>query len=220
MIAAPTFEDVLRRAELFGGSRPLRDRLVSIVFAQPSSVVVRDLNTNRAFWDELTGESWDLFFAGYYAWGGHGDDHPVDLGQPVAPGVNWSFSPRRFGELLSAVESGLASSGIPDTWRFSGCADVVSLMVYGGDPDWPSLRGVELGTTEGPSDRPALGHAIEGLRRWQQEEPDRRFAPGEVVLGEAIPPTALRDALRWTALAAATGIVGNRADVLLGHLLQ
>lgn len=44
----------------------MRDGLVSIVFAEPASLVISDLKANRAFWDEMTGESWDLFFAGYY----------------------------------------------------------------------------------------------------------------------------------------------------------
>jgi hypothetical protein len=73
VLPAPTLDDVLCRAEVNAGSHPLRDRLVSIVFAEPASLVISDLRSNRAFWDELTGESWDLFFAGYYQYGSHGD---------------------------------------------------------------------------------------------------------------------------------------------------
>jgi hypothetical protein len=59
LLAAPTLADVLQRAEVYGSPHPLRDRLVSIVFAEPASLVISDLETNWAFWDEMTGESWD-----------------------------------------------------------------------------------------------------------------------------------------------------------------
>jgi hypothetical protein len=60
LLAAPTLADVLRHAEVYGSPHPLRDRLVSTVFAEPASLVISDLETSRAFWDEMTGESWDL----------------------------------------------------------------------------------------------------------------------------------------------------------------
>lgn len=73
MLPAPTLDDVLRRAEIWGAPRPLCERLVSIIFAHPAALVLTGLKSNRAFWDEETSEAWDLFFAGYYAFGGHGD---------------------------------------------------------------------------------------------------------------------------------------------------
>jgi hypothetical protein len=255
MIAAPTLNQVLLRAELYGSTHPLRDRLVSVVFAEPASLVISDLNANCEFWDELTGVSWDLFFAGYYAYGSHGDTRPVQVDrQPWREGA-WKFSPRGFREFLTDIERAMITdqnrrrAAEPEPrrrsirrwtatrpgrraqhsptarqipWRFSGSADLVSFMVYGGDPDWASLHAVELcGTTAPQPDQHPLGRAIEGLRRWQDEEPDPRFAPGETPdLGPFIPREALRRALIWSALAASSGIIGNRADDILNHLLH
>lgn len=220
MIAAPTLDDVLRRAELFGGAHPLRDRLVSVVFSQPASLAISDLSVNRVFWDELTGESWDLFFAGYYAYGGHGDAHPICVDPDPSRGGAWHFSPNRFHELLRDVERAMQRSGLRQQWRFSGEADLVSFMVYGGEPDWPSLRSVQLLGRFGAQDAPSLGRVIEGLRRWQDEEPDAEFAPGSIPPARFVEREALRAALRWSAAAVVGGVLGNRADAILDHLLK
>ena len=37
MIAAPTLAEALHRAEVYGRPHPLRDRLVSVVFAHPTT---------------------------------------------------------------------------------------------------------------------------------------------------------------------------------------
>jgi hypothetical protein len=124
LLAAPTLADVLRRAEVYGGPHPLRDRLVSIVFAEPASLVISDLETNRAFWDEMTGESWDLFFAGYYQYGSHGDARPVQVDRRARREGAWQFSPRRFRQFLDEVEHSIAdaqpglrgASAVPLTW--------------------------------------------------------------------------------------------------------
>jgi hypothetical protein len=219
MLPAPTLEDVLRRAEIYANPHPLRDRLVSIVFAEPASLVISDLATKRSFWDELTGESWDLFFAGYYQYGSHGDRSPVQVAPDPGREGAWQFSPRMFHQLLQDVEFS-ARRAQQRSWRFSGSADLASFMVYGGDPDWASLRSVELCGTTAPDNTDAtLGRVIEGLRRWQTEEPDPRYAPGENALGPLIPRAALRQVLLWSALAAGSGVIGNRVDAILGHLL-
>lgn len=222
MLAAPTLADVLRRAEIYGNAHPLRDRLVSIVFAEPASLVISDLKTNRAFWDEMTGESWDLFFAGYYQYGSHDDPRPIRLGRPARGEEPWMFSPRRFHEFLTEIEHAITRAQPQPSWRFSGAADLISFMVYDGTPDWASLRAVDLCSTTTPQQgRHPLGQVVEGLRRWQDEEPDPAYAPGEAPsLGTLIPREALRQALRWSALAAAAGMIGGRADDILSHLLH
>ena len=218
--AAPTFDGVLRRAELFGGNAPLRDRLVSVVFANPSSLVITDLDSNRVLWDELTGESWDLFFAGYYRYGGYEDRRPVQLDRNQQRGDSWMFSPRMFAEFMSDMEQSMARARLDEVWRFSGSADVVSFMVYGGEPDWHSLRAVELCELGAPDGAPRLGRVVEGLRRWPGEEPDSNFAPGEDTLGPFVRKDALRDALLRTASAAAGAAMGSVLDEIIRHLLR
>lgn len=215
MIPAPTLDDVLRRADVYSAGGPLRGRLVSVVFANPASVVVSDVIANRAFWDEMTGESWDLFFAGYYAYGSHGDAEEVCLSRTPTEG-SWYFSASRFRRFLHDIDLSLPAE-VRNRWRFSGGADLLSFMVYGGDPDWLSLRPVDL--IDG-ADAQALGHAIEGLRGWQGEEPSAAYAPGSDDLCVSVPRDALREALKWSAVAIAGGVLGNRADAILDHLLK
>jgi hypothetical protein len=222
MLAAPTLAAVLQRADIYGSAQPLRDRLVSIVFAEPASLVINDLESNRVFWDEMTGESWDLFFAGYYQYGSHGDERPIQVDpRPYREGA-WQFSPSMFHRFLREVEHEITHAQPRPSWRFSGTADLVSFMVYGGEPDWASLHSVDLcGTTAPQPGRHPLGQVVEGLRHWQDEDPDPSYAPGEApVTGPFISREALRQALLWSALAAAAGIIGNRADDILTHLLH
>lgn len=220
MLPAPTLDDVLRRAEIWGSPRPLRERLVSIVFAHPAALVLTGLESNRAFWDEETGTSWDLFFAGYYSYGSHGDEYPIDLGPSRGGEGRWTFSPRRFTRFADEVELATRRAHVDPPWRFGGDADLLSLMVYGGAPDWASLRAVGLHLNVATDGSKTLGAAVEGLRRWQSEEPDLSFAPGESPLGSTAPISSLATVLAWSASAVGAGIIGIRADAILGHLLH
>jgi hypothetical protein len=211
MLAASSLSDVLKRAELGGITRPLYDRLASVVFAHPGSAVIGDLNGNRLLFDGQSGEEWDLFIAGYYQYGTHGDVNPITLYRSDRSYVPWQFSPQMFVQFVRDVETSSRA------WRYTGDPQVVSFMVYGGNPDWKSLHHVDLFGVDAPS----IGGVIEGLRRWQVEEPDRRFAPGEALYETTfIPCGVLRDALKWAALAATAGVIGNRVDDLLGRLLS
>lgn len=157
MLHAPTFADVERRLNLIGSEQPqpLGERLVSILFALPTAFVMNDLGQNRAYYDLATGDAWDLFVAGYYAYGSEGDPDEFDL--RTATETPWAFSPHRFLRFRREVER--ASEG---SWRFSGEADLVSFMCYRSQPDWETLRAVNLRTGQ-----TSLGEVVEGLRLWQ-----------------------------------------------------
>lgn len=144
-------------------------------------------------------------------------------------------NPKRFRQFLAEVETEVEHSvrrarlrpwpgahRYTQPWRFSGTADLISFMVYKGKPDWASLRAIQLcGTTAPQLDQYPLGRVVEGLRRWQEEDPDPTYAPGEAPeLGPLVPREALRQALLWSAFAAASGFIGNRADAILTHLLH
>lgn len=215
MIPAPDFESVTTRVGLFGADRPMMDRLVSIVFADPASLVIKDLSVNRALWDEATGDAWDLFFAGYFAYGGEWyDPDAKSIDQDPQRIGAWMFSPRQFHHLAEDVAT---RSG---TWRFSGGADLISFMAYGTEPDWASLRGVNLLDGRSSDAGSSVGQVVEGLRRWQEEEPDSRFAPGMSPLGDFHSAKVLHSALVWTAAAVTGGVLGNRADDLFVQLLS
>lgn len=209
MLHAPTFANVERRLDLVGSEQPqpLGERLVSILFALPSAFVISDLGQNRAYYDLASGDAWDLFVAGYYAYGSEGDSDEFDLRTPTeAP---WAFSPDRFLRFRHEVER--ASEG---RWRFSGEANLVSFMSYQSRPDWESLRTVNLRTG-----LTSLGEVVEGLRGWERDEVDERFAPGTTDLTSLRPASFLLPALAWSASAAVAGVLGDQASALVQHLM-
>lgn len=132
----------------------------------------------------------------------------------------WRFSPKRFLQFADEVERATMRANVDPPWRFGGDADLLSLMVYDGEPDWASLKAVPLQLTVAADGSRTLGAAVEGLRRWQAEEPDARFAPGESPLGPRAPASSLAEVLAWSTSAAGAGIIGIRADTILSHLLH
>ncbi|MGX1267994.1 hypothetical protein [Streptomyces phaeoluteigriseus] len=110
MLPAPSFSDVLSRAPAFGtSSNPAGQRLISIVFANPTSPVWRDVHTNRAFLDDRSGDKWDLFFAGMSAFA-RMDRGAKELWDPFWR-KEWHryFNPEKFREIELAVQSGPSS---------------------------------------------------------------------------------------------------------------
>ncbi|HEY3261620.1 MAG TPA: hypothetical protein VGJ95_15360 [Pseudonocardiaceae bacterium] len=195
---------------------------MSIIFANPSSPVWRDLRMNRAFLDQRSGEKWDLFFAGMSGY------RPMDRRAiPIAdPSWHWEWTryvnPEYFDEVERGVSDGhriaLEAAGRRNqaAWRYRGGTELISFMVYDGEPDWLSLVAVPL---DGPADtlRPgrSLTEITEGLRNWQTDELDRELAPGEAPVCSAM---RLPDALRWSANAVAGGVLGNAVYELLKQI--
>lgn len=220
VLAAPSFEDILRRTDMFGSERPGADRLVSVVFANPGSPVWSELSTNRAFLDERTREEWDLFFAGASGFAPmHAEPDAVKI-LPCNRDFNPYFNPRSFSEIERIVADGhaaarAATGADSGSWRYGGGTDVVSFMVYGRDPDWLSLKSVSLYTSDGFT----VGLVVEGLREWKKDVVDPLVAPGEPLEGVARPSEFLIAALGWTASTATAGMVGNGAYHLMRLLV-
>lgn len=210
MLHAPTFADVERRLDIIGREQPqpLGERLVSILFALPTAFVMDDLGQNRAYYDVATCDAWDLFVAGYYAFGSEGDPDQFDLRTPTEQ--PWAFSPNRFLRFQREVEQASEKR-----WRFSGEADLVSFMSYQSQPDWETLRAVNLRTGQ-----TSLGEVVEGLRLWRSDEVDERFAPGTTGLMDFRPASFLVPALAWSASAVAAEVLGDKAAALVQHLMS
>lgn len=220
-----SFDQILDRADMFGTARPLSDRLVSIVFANPTSPVWTELQGNRSFLDARSGDAWDLFFAGLSGYAPDPRSHdatPIDhlMHRPRFPGY---FNPELFNEVERAVETGhrmavTADPSIGRGWRYLGGTTLVSFMVYGRQPDWASLRDVPLYGEDG--ERLSLTHIVEGLARWQEEVVDPRLAPGEFTpKGVGGDTGLLVAALGWSASAVASGVMGDAAFELLKGLM-
>jgi hypothetical protein len=214
----------LRRVDMLGRDRkPLADRLVSIVFANPSSPIWDDLAVNRAFLDGRSGTQWDLFFAGISAFAPMDSEsesvaisrHPRDFGPVFNPGIFSEVERRVVVGHANALKSA-GSSATP--WRYRGGTDVTSFMVYGPEPDWLSLKYVPLYTAQG--DQLTLVHVTEGLRNWQEEEVDPLLAPGESPFRVSPSAALLTAALGFSASAVTAGVLGNAAYDLLKTLFR
>lgn len=142
MLGAPSIEQILNRTELAGydAARPGGDRLVSVLFANPTSPVWLELRDNRGFLDARSGQEWDLFFAGMSAFG------PTDRTAKMVTkgGHPRYFNPDSFGEIERWVRAGQRDAGLKYPWRYSGGTDIVSFMVYGREPDWASTKSAML----------------------------------------------------------------------------
>jgi len=137
--------------------------VVVLLFAHPSEPAVSREALKKDYFDARTGQSWDLFFPGYYRWGGDSyDEHGVDLsGAPDGP----RFSDRDFNILRSHVED--LSTGL---WQYSGDVDLVLTNVYlarGEEPfiDWRSTAARTLTRPDGRYDTMSLGGVIEAISR-------------------------------------------------------
>lgn len=227
MLPAPDLKAIRARMQYGAGTSPLRERLVSIVFASPQSLVFKDIRENYVLWNAETGEHWDLYFAGYYAYAGQNYDPAGYKVFGQAHGhADWWFSPRKFRELLDEVQRAHAEARVTADfeyapYRFSGRADLVSVMEYEGEFDWPSLKAATLTDTHGnylPS--MSTGEIVERFRRWRSEDDEvsLKHFPGQVPLGSRTSVHNLTEPLQWTALAASAGVLGNAAFELLRRL--
>jgi hypothetical protein len=194
----------------------LGERLVSMVFAPPSAALWRELRYSVGHLDAQTGDDWDLFFVGVPAVAKH--DSP-------RAGRDWSeyFRADVFNNVAAEVhrehERALADGGRPsgDAWSPSGGADLVSLMIYGGQPDWLSLSSVRL-DHPGGAPRITLSEAAARQTPWIRGGVDRELSPG---LGPQATVADLESALRATATAVgavAAGVAGNYIYALLESL--
>jgi len=174
-------------------------RLVSILFAPPEYLSVPQLRDNWARWDAETGESWDLFFAGYYQ-GRVSRNGPSTL----------CFSNTKMREIATEVaERGRQSRKSPvrpqPTWRYSGTADLVGVMVNNRTTKWNTLTGVQVADGQArPISGRSLPEIVEMLQYWD-DGVSAQFGG----TGAQIGPAELTTALRWLSSAIGAGIAGN-----------
>lgn len=188
---------------------------------------------NRAFLDDRSGDKWDLFFAGVsgYArmeedaielsdpyWSEGRDRSPRGSGGRRSPSSTCPalyLNPTKFREVEEAVAKGhqralATAEENREPWHYSGATDLVSFMVYHGEPDWLSLLGVRL-------DMP-LGELTEGFREWEVDDLDPDLAPGGVRYTGG--PLPLAEALWGSAKTVVGGVLGNTVYELLRHIAR
>lgn len=198
MIAAPDLDGIKHRVESL--EEPWR--VVSLLFAEPDSLAMAQLEASMNELDTLTGDSWDLFFPGYYRY------VPDDLLPPrqerrTLPAedgpVPWEYINRNSTRLQMWVRE---MSGI--NFESSGRGDLVSFIAYN-----PWHVDVESFTVvpEILTQRSSLIEVAQGLVGWPADDVDPGLAPGQVEAG--------RFDIRLAAVAALTVVAQPAVERLL-----
>jgi hypothetical protein len=156
--------------------------VLAFLFAQSSAEAIRMLDSDGSYFDHRSGESWDLYFPGYY----RSDDPERERSRgarPVGSGfaADWFFDARGFELLRDQVQS--ASE---ERWKYSGRTDLVLICAWlpkEGEPtiDWSSTISGSVTDAHGTRTL-TLGEVIERITNDLEsgdEDPD--FGVGAVM---------------------------------------
>lgn len=135
--------------------------VLAFLFAMPDEPVMKALDERGEYFDIRTGDTWDLFFPGYFR--SDQDDFERRAGsQPIGSlfTEGWYFSPDSFDVLRCHVERETEGR-----WVYSGGADLLLINAYvphQGDAniDWASIQSATL---TGPDAKTQLSGAIEKI---------------------------------------------------------
>lgn len=114
--------------------------VLAFLFAHPDSAAFRALDDRGGYFNVRTGDTWDLFFPGYFApdprWNLQRDPRFTPVGRTHAR--HWYFDAWAFDGLRQHIEA--SSQG---RWEYSGGTDLVLIhgwMLAEGEPiiDWAS----------------------------------------------------------------------------------
>lgn len=121
------------------------ETVIGFLFAQPDTDAMQALRDRHLYFDQRTGDAWDLFFPGYYQDKPNGARRAEDILVDTHT-TRWWFSPTDFDEKRNFVEAYSEYR-----WEYSGKADLLlatAQIPASGEPeiDWKSLVGAQLGT--------------------------------------------------------------------------
>ena len=116
--------------------------VLAFLFAMPDEPTMTMLNRRGAYFDIRSGNTWDLFFPGYYRSDDQGLENHVLGTRPVGDQYanDWFFNERDFDLMRQHVED---STG--QRWQYSGGSDLILVNAYvpeWGEPtvDWESIQ--------------------------------------------------------------------------------
>jgi hypothetical protein len=222
VLPAPTLETILQNPR-----RPHDDsgrRLVSILMATPDTASFTALRDNFAYFNTRSGISWDLYVAGYYAYGGaRYDRQGFPVGIFMGRETEWWFSPQQFEQLRGELEekhrrhtsrSGFFRRRTP--WRYSGTPEIVNLWSTKDTPDWNSLASHPL------TEATPLARVVETHTDWAGGQLPDGFRPGKRphVVGEELHIDSLRRGLSWAIAGAAGAALSEGVNALIDELTR
>lgn len=181
-------------------------------FAPPDGAPARQLRRRRDYFDVRTGESWDVFFPGYFRYGSTDDP------QQQVFDDHWGFSPRAFNHFRADLQERTQGR-----WRYSGGSDIVLMTAaVAGDGtvtiDYESVIGGPLTDSQDDNQTLTLAQVIEAISHDLESDaqsPSYGISRVTTPLEEAI-SRSLADSRRTVREAAATiagealGAIGAR----------
>jgi hypothetical protein len=157
--------------------------VLAFLFAPPDSDAIRMLDVRGEYFDIRTGDTWDLFFPGYYrsTIGGafEHDEGALPVGKNYAG--DWYFSPVGFNDLRVRIEQSSEYR-----WQYSGGTDLVLIsawLVDQGEPvmDWASTISGQVTDQSVGTQTLTLASVIERLSRdLETGAEDSAYGVGEV----------------------------------------
>jgi hypothetical protein len=158
--------------------------VLAFLFAPPDSDAIRALDARGGYFDVRTGNTWDLFFPGYYRSAFEPDIEQYNGAYPVGHTYarDWYFSPIEFNALREHIER---SSGWK--WEYSGGTDLVLINGWlsdAGEPtiDWPSTISGRVPDQGVSSSMLSLGTLIERITRdLETDAEDPLYGVGDLV---------------------------------------
>lgn len=160
--------------------------VVALLFGHPDSAALRLLDRRGDYFDVRTGDTWDLFFPGYFR---SPEDQEFEVGVGSHPigqhfGKNWFFHPHDFEMFRSGLEQ---RSG--HRWEYSGGTDLVLVnawLVEQGEPvvDWASTICGQITDDVTAANTLTLGEVIERITRdLETQAENASYGVGEVTNG-------------------------------------
>lgn len=165
--------------------------VLAMLFSHPDSSAMRSLDERGDYFDIRSGETWDLFFPGYYrsTRGAHFESQcgARPVGRRFAG--DWFFNPREFDRFRDQIET--SANGL---WHYSGETDLVLTTAYVPDKgevtvDWESVVSGQLTDPGTGVQTMTLSAVVESLTRdILSGMADERYGVGPVVA--AAPPAS------------------------------
>lgn len=191
------------------------------VFAlcQPDSAPAEELRRRRAYFDIRTGDTWDVFFPGYYQYGSMDDPHAIELDE------YWAFSPRAFDTFRRDLERETNRR-----WRYSGGSDLVLLNAVvdrsgAVTVDYDSVISGPMTDSRDGARTLTLAQVIEAISTdLESQEESSTYGVGKVVAPQERSLAAVlqqvererASAARDTAVATAGAVLGEIGSRILG----
>ena len=180
MMTAASMDEVFTDEALIRS--PSLSTVVALLFAMPNSDAIRSLDGQGNYLDIRSGNTWDLFFAGYYR--STKDDLENQVGAR-AVGQDWArdwyFNAEEFNNMREFVES---SSG--GKWRYSGGTDLVLInaVIPAKGPvtvDWESVQSGQVTERMDGTSTLTLTQTVEKITRdIKSNLEDKSYGVGEV----------------------------------------